>query len=163
VSWDTPERLNVPSDEFDLVYSVDVIHHITDRDAAYREAFRVLREGGRICTVTEADVMLRTRQPQSHYFPETIDVELARYPTIATLRSGMTGAGFQHLSEQVAEWAYDMTDASSFRNKVFSSLLCINENAFESGLARLEADLAHGAVPYVSMYLLLWGTKSHAV
>jgi SAM-dependent methyltransferase len=117
------EHLGVAAGQFDLIFSVDVIHHVIDRDAGYREAFRVLRKGGRACTVTESDVMLRTREPQSRYFPETIDVELARYPGIETLRTEMQRAGFDDLSEDVAEWAYEVTDATPFREKVFSSLL----------------------------------------
>ncbi len=156
------EQLNVPADQFDLVYSVDVIHHVADRAAAYREAFRVLREGGRVCTVTESEVMLRTREPQSRCFPETIDVELTRYPSIQSLWSEMRRAGFQDLSENVTEWTYELTDAAPFREKVFSSLLCISESAFQSGLASLEADLVRGAVPYVSRYVLLWGIKRPA-
>src|SRR3712207_7697189 len=37
------EGLPVPDASFDLVYSVDVIHHVGDRPAAFREAARVLR------------------------------------------------------------------------------------------------------------------------
>jgi len=153
------EQLSVATGQFDLVYSVYVIHHVTGREAFYREAFRVLRDGGHVCTVTESEMMLRTREPQSRYFPETIDVELARYPRTDNLRSEMQRGGFQDLSENVAEWAYEVTDPTPFREKVFSSLLYISEDAFESGLTRLEAALSAGVVPYVSRYVLLWGTK----
>ena len=157
------EQLSVATGQFDLVYSVDVIHHIVDREAFYREAFRVLRQGGQVCTVTESEMMLRTRDPQSRYFPETIDVELARYPRIENLRTEMQRAGFQCLSEHVAEWASEVHDTTPFREKVFSSLLYISEKAFESGLSKLEAAMAGGVVPYVSRYVLLWGTKPTGV
>ena len=157
------EQLGVAAGQFDLIFSVDVIHHVVDRDAGYREAFRVLRKGGRVCTVTESDMMLRTRDPQSRYFPETIDVELARYPSIETLRREMQRAGFENLSEDVAEWTSEVIDTAPFREKVFSSLLYISESAFDSGLARLEAAVQAGAVRYVSRYVLLWGTKVPSV
>jgi ubiquinone/menaquinone biosynthesis C-methylase UbiE len=157
------EQLSVATGQIDLIYSVDVIHHVTSREAFYCETFRVLRKGGRVCTVTESEMMLRTREPQSRYFPETIDVELARYPSIENLRTEMQRAGFQHLSEDVVEWAYEVVDSTPFREKVFSSLVYISEKAFESGLIRLEAALAGGVVPYVSRYVLLWGTKSTGV
>jgi SAM-dependent methyltransferase len=156
------ELLELPAGEFDLVYSVDVVHHVRDRNAAFREAFRVLAEGGRSCTVTDSEWMIRHREPQSVYFPETVDVEIARYPRIDVLREEMVRAGFDSLHEDVAEYAYVITDSVAYREKVFSSLLYISDEAFERGLNRLEADLAHGPIRCISRYLLLWGTKGPA-
>jgi ubiquinone/menaquinone biosynthesis C-methylase UbiE len=152
------ERLGLPDAEFDLIYSVDVIHHVRDRTAAFREAFRVLRSGGATCVVTDSEWMIRNRT-QSLYFPETIDVELARYPAIATLRAELTHAGFGALREQIVEHAYEITDAAAYRAKVFSSLLYIDEQAFERGLARLESDLLRGPVRATSRYMMLWALK----
>ena len=153
------ERLALSAEEFDLVYSVDVVHHVSDRDGAFREAFRVLQMGGLVCTVTDSEWMIRHREPQSVYFPETIDVELARYPRIDVLRSEMRRVGFDSLREEVAEYSYELTDSAAYREKVFSSLLYISEEAFHRGLARFEADLLEGPVRCISRYLLLWGTK----
>jgi len=153
------ERLLLEDQTFDLAYSVDVIHHVGDREAAFREALRVLRRGGRVCTVTDSEWMLRHRQPQSMYFPETVDVELARYPAIEVLRAEMECAGFRSMREDVAEHAYEITDAEAYRAKVFSSLLYISDEAFRRGLGRLEDDLRRGPVPGVARYLLLWGEK----
>jgi hypothetical protein len=105
--------------------------------------------------------MIRHREPQSAYFPETVDVEIARYPHIDILRAEMIGAGFESLREEVAEYSYALTDSIAYREKVFSSLLHISDEAFERGLTRLEADLTHGPIPCISRYLLLWGTKEH--
>jgi ubiquinone/menaquinone biosynthesis C-methylase UbiE len=152
------EQLDLPAEAFELVYSVDVIHHVGDREAAFREAFRVLREGGLVCTATDSEWMIRHRL-QSVYFPETIDVELTRYPSIDVLRSEMTSVGFESLSEEVAEYSYELRDSVAYREKVFSSLLYISDEAFRRGLARLEADLLRGPVRCTSRYLLLWGKK----
>jgi SAM-dependent methyltransferase len=97
------EKLDLPSSSVDLVFSVDVIHHVHDRAEAYREAFRVLRDGGRICTVTDSEWTLRHREPHAAYFPETIEIELARYPTLATLRSEMATARFDAVEEELVE------------------------------------------------------------
>lgn len=153
------ERLDMFHEDFDLIYSVDVIHHVRDRAAAFQGAFQALKSGGRICTVTDSEWIIRNRQPQSVYFPETIDVELKRYPPIPVLRSEMTRAGFSPLHEVPAEHRYEITDAAAYRAKVFSSLLYIDDDAFERGLARLEADLQRGPVQAVSRYVLVWGTK----
>ena len=153
------EALGLPAESFDLLYSVDVIHHVRDRGAAFAEAFRVLVPFAPVCVVTDSEWILRNRAPQSVYFPETVDVELRRYPPIPVLREEMTRAGFGNLREEMVERSYTITDAAAYRDKVFSSLLYIGEEAFARGLERMEDDLSRGPVRCVSRYLLLWGTK----
>jgi 2-polyprenyl-3-methyl-5-hydroxy-6-metoxy-1,4-benzoquinol methylase len=41
------ERLAVPSESFDVVYLANVVHHVEDRPALWREVHRVLTPGGR--------------------------------------------------------------------------------------------------------------------
>jgi hypothetical protein len=86
-------------------------------------------------------------------------VELRRYPPIARLRAEMADAGFTSVREEVVERTRVLTDAAGYRDKVYSSLLYIDEEAFQRGLARLEADLRDGPIHCKSRYLLLWGSK----
>ena len=153
------EKLSFTSDLFDLVFSVDVIHHVGGREEYLREAYRVLRKGGRICTVTDSEDMIRGRRPLATYFPETIDVDLRRYPRICELKELMGQAGFGGIAEATVEFPYTLTDIQAYRDRAFSSLHLISESAFERGIAQMERDLATGAIPCLSRYLLLWGTK----
>jgi ubiquinone/menaquinone biosynthesis C-methylase UbiE len=153
------EQLDFPAAQFELVYSVDVIHHVEDRAAFFREAERVLKPGGRLCTVTDSAEIIRRRRPLSSYFPETVAVELNRYPTINSLRELMTAAGFDQMLETNVEFAYALTDLQAYREKAFSSLHLILESAFQQGLARMNEDLKHGPIQCLSLYTLLWGTK----
>jgi SAM-dependent methyltransferase len=153
------EWLDLPEDYFDLVFSVDVIHHVGDRPQAFREAFRVLRTGGKVCTATDSDWIIRNRRPLATYFPETVEVDLARYPSIAGLRTCMGGAGFVDIAEQMVEFPYELTDARPYREKAFSCLRLIPEGAFRRGIEALERDLLAGPIACVSRYVLLWGMK----
>ena len=153
------ERLDFPPDLFDLVFSVDVIHHVGDRLAYFREAYRVLRTDGRVCTVTDSEWIIRHRQPLTVYFPETVEMELGRYPRIAELRDVMERVGFGEMAESTVEFAYQLTDIQAYRDKAFSSLLLIPEDAFQRGIERMEQDLSTGPIQCVPRYLLLWGTK----
>jgi ubiquinone/menaquinone biosynthesis C-methylase UbiE len=153
------EKLDFPRDFFDLVFSVDVIHHMSDYRAYFREAYRVLRLGGKVCTVTDSEWIIRHREPLAVYFPETVEVDLGRYPRIARLREVMEGVGFGKITETNVEFPYELTDIQAYRDKVFSSLHLIPEEAFRRGIERMERDLRTGPIPCVSRYLLLWATK----
>jgi SAM-dependent methyltransferase len=153
------ERLEFPPDFFDLVFSVDVIHHVGNSLAYFREAYRVLRAGGKVCTVTDSEWIIRHRQPLAIYFPETVEIELGRYPRIAELRDIMERVGFGEVTESTVESAYPLTDVQAYRDKAFSSLLLVPEAAFQRGMERMERDLRTGPIQGVSRYLLLWGTR----
>jgi hypothetical protein len=137
-----------------------VIHHVVNRPAAYRQAYRVLGAGGRVCTATDSAWIIRHRQPLSTYFPETVDLELARYPRIATLRAMMAQAGFDEMAEGTVEYPYTLTDIQIYRDKAFSALHLISEEAFRRGIARLERDLEAGPIVCMPRYTLLWGSKT---
>jgi len=152
------ERLGLERDFFDLAFSVDVIHHVANHLNYFREAFRALKPGGKLCTVTDSEWIIRNRL-MTRYFPETLDLELRRYPGMARLRLLMKSAGFIEPREQTVEFSYSLTDLTPYREKVFSALRLIPGRAFQNGLARMAADLAQGPIPAVSRYLLLWGRK----
>jgi ubiquinone/menaquinone biosynthesis C-methylase UbiE len=163
-NWDvivqgSAESLPFPDASFDLVMSTDVIHHVGDRPAFFREALRVLDHGGRIATVTDSTEDIARRRPLSSHFPETVAVEQQRYPTIGTLQAEMTAAGFQALPLGHTEMEYDLTRITAYRDRAFSSLHLIDEDAFQRGIERLDADLASGPVPSLSLYTIVWGEK----
>lgn len=154
------ERLAPTGGPFDLVFSVDVIHHVEDRAAYHREAFRVLAPGGRFCTVTDSEEIIRHRAPLATHFPETVDVELKRYPPMAGLRRMMEKAGFTGIEEETVSITFLLTDLQKYRDKAYSSLHLIAEEAFQRGIERLERDLREkGAVAANARYALLWGTR----
>ena len=153
------ERIGLADGVFDLVFSVDVIHHVTDKAALYREAERLLRPGGQVCTVTDSEEIIRRREVLSGYFPETVAVELARYPRLADLEGWMAAAGLVSRGAAVVEEPYEISSAQPFRDRAFSSLHLIAEEAWLAGLERLERDLAQGPVRGMSRYACLWGRK----
>jgi SAM-dependent methyltransferase len=157
------ESLAFPSSTFDLVFSVDVIHHVHDRSAYFQEAERVLRAGGQVCTVTDSGWVIRHRQPLAVYFPETVDADLARYPTLDELRAAMTEAGFEGIQEHTVEFQGEVTDLGPYRDRAYSCLRLISDEAFRRGLARMEADARAGPIAWVPRYSLLWGTRTEGI
>jgi ubiquinone/menaquinone biosynthesis C-methylase UbiE len=123
------EELSFADGAFDLIFSVDVIHHVGDKAAFYREAARVLRPGGQVCTVTDSADMIRRREILSGYFPETIEIELARYPRIAQLEAWMDEAGLETSRVVAVKEPYEITSAEPFRDRAYSSLRLIPAEA----------------------------------
>lgn len=140
------EDLPLPDRTFDLAFSVDVIHHVQRRDEAAREAFRVLQPGGVAVIVTESEDDIRQRMPQVTYFPETIDVELARYPALDVIERELVDAGFQVAEPISVSMPHVIDDLRAYRDKAFSSLHLIPDAAFEAGIARMERDLRQGSI-----------------
>jgi ubiquinone/menaquinone biosynthesis C-methylase UbiE len=153
------ESLPFPDNSFDLVMTTDVIHHIRDRHAHFREAMRVLRPGGRIVAVTDSHDDIRRRRPLSSHFPETVEVELRRYPPLSALFREMDEAGFTDRRTVQVVYDYELDNIDAYRERAFSSLLLIDDEAFARGISRLTADLAHGPILCRSLYTLIWGTR----
>ncbi len=152
-------HLGFADNSFDLVFSVDVIHHIEAKADFYKEAYRLLVPGGRLCTMTDSEELIRNSMVLSRYFPETVPVNIARYPTVNEHREWMTRAGFREFSEAVVSHPVTVTDSGCYASKANSTLHMIPAHAFEHGLMRLERDLAAGPVTGLRRYLGLWGTK----
>jgi len=153
------EKLDFSQSFFDMVFSVDVIHHLSSQLDFFREAYRVLNSHGRICTVTDSEWIIRHREPLSVYFPETVEIELKRYPRIEQLKRIMIQVGFGEVKETMVEFAYELRSAQAYRDKAFSSLHLISKEAFEVGIERMERDLQSGPIRCTSRYSLLWGNK----
>jgi hypothetical protein len=125
----------------------------------FKSAWRTLKPGGRICTVTDSESIIRNRQPLTEYFPATVEIELRRYPHTDMLRAEMTGAGFCQQCEESVEFAYPLTDCTAYRAKAYSALHLIPQEDFERGIAHMEHDLRHSPIACASRYVLLWGIK----
>ena len=151
--------LNFEDNFFNFVFSVDVIHHLEQIPPYFSEIFRILKPGGLICTVTDSDEIIRNRRPLAFYFPETIAVDLERYPSTILLRKRMEDTGFRNIQQIRVEFPYELTDIQAYKDKAYSCLHLISDESYQHGLNRMETDLAQGPIQGNSLYLLLFGKK----
>jgi ubiquinone/menaquinone biosynthesis C-methylase UbiE len=154
------ENTDLTDIQFDFVFSVDAIHHFHDRVRAFSEINRLLSEKGTICIATDSEEIIRNRTPLSVYWPETIEIELARYPQMNTLEIELRDAGFADLREQEVRAVYLLSDLTPYQAKVFSCLRLLSEETFQHGLERLKKDLTNMPISSVSRYHLLWAKRS---
>jgi ubiquinone/menaquinone biosynthesis C-methylase UbiE len=141
---------------FDLIFCVDAVHHLRDRVLAFRVANRLLSSGGRFCIATDSEEIIRARKPLSEYWPETIEVDLNRYPRIDVLKAELGEAGFLTVWQQKVYSKDWLSDISSYKARVFSCLRLLPEQSYQRGLAQLRADFAQGPVLQTSQYAVLW-------
>ncbi|MGC8718304.1 MAG: hypothetical protein ACP5RW_09945, partial [bacterium] len=67
--------------------------------------------------------------------------------------------GFKNINEDMVEYYYKLEDIQAYKNKVFSSLNLISEEAFQRGINRMEEDLKKGPIQCVSRFSLVWGER----
>jgi SAM-dependent methyltransferase len=146
--------------QFDFVFSVDAIHHFHDRVRAFSEINRLLSERGTICIATDSEEIIRNRTPLSVYWPETIEIELARYPRMETLETELRDTGFADLRQEEVRAVYQLSDLTPYQAKVFSCLRLLSEETFRRGLERLKKHVRNRPISSVSRYHLLWPKRS---
>jgi len=154
---DSAEELPFEDGFFDLVFSINVIHHLQNTIAYFQEVLRVLKPHGIICTATDSERKIRNRKPLAEYWPATVDIDLKRYPSLAALRQQMDVVGFIDIRDYEIQEPFEVTDIAPYREKAFSCLHLISEEEYLSGLLHLEADLKVGPVQGVTEFILLWG------
>jgi ubiquinone/menaquinone biosynthesis C-methylase UbiE len=152
------------SDEtFEFVYMTEVVHHLPDAERAINEIFRVLRNGGSLCIVTQSHKQIEGRMT-SRFFPATIKVDQARYPDIDVLESWLLAAGFNRVI--LREYAFRPVRLgedylTTVSKHGYSMLHKISDDDFNRGLIELRAAYQRGEkLTYSAGYTFVWGFKS---
>ena len=153
------ENLKFAAAFFDFVFSVDVIHHIGDRIRYFSQAYRVLRPGGLLATLTDSEETIPKRMPLTFYFPDTVEPELKRYPDVKEMKQYSSEVGFQVEGEEIVENPYVLDNMESYRRKTFSCLNLIPEESFRRGIEKMSRDLEAGPIQCVSRHFSLWNRK----
>jgi SAM-dependent methyltransferase len=145
-----------------LVFNVDVIHYITDLPTFFQEAWRVLQPGGTLLIATDAEADLR-RRSLTQFFPEILEHELARYPTLDALQRAAATAGFAPANGESVTGSHPITDEqlANLAAQCSSALRLISPAALATGLARVRAAQGAGE-PWHSCYTVYQYTKLQA-
>lgn len=132
---------------FDFVYCVNVLHHVNDRNACFREARRVLRDGG-IAAVIAIDPARIDSWFVYDYFDGARAIDLARYATLERIASMLESAGFHDVVTMEVErarfsWTAGEVLSSPLAARESNSLLALlPDEVFAQGLERIRVSAA---------------------
>jgi ubiquinone/menaquinone biosynthesis C-methylase UbiE len=149
----------LPNAAFDIVFSRAVIHHLPDIAAAFTEAFRTLKPGGKLIVQdrTVEDVLhpASSRHLRGYFFeafPRLLDVQRERRPDTASITKALRGSCFKHIaSVPLAETrrTYHSLDElqDDLRQRTGRSILhALSDVELEALIAHISADV-EGAFP----------------
>ncbi len=142
--------LPFPALSFDFVSCQFAFHHFRAKAGMLREAFRVLRSGGRfvlrnLCPQESADWLCY------RYFPEARIADLKDFWPPEAVTAVMEGAGFTAVTADYEHLRREQNLSAIIeivrRRDTCSQLLAIPDDAYEAGVRRLERKLADGSAP----------------
>jgi len=148
-----------PADDadVDLVYAVDVLHHLENYDRFFAESARVLRRDGHLVAITDAAEDLRDRT-LAQLFPTTVAVNMERYPSVDGLVDLAARLGLRLVSRTTARGHIEMDERimGTLAARSISELRLIPDDEYREGVARAEKLRAAGETWLSQTTVLDW-------
>ncbi|GMW02891.1 MAG: hypothetical protein AMXMBFR84_40270 [Candidatus Hydrogenedentota bacterium] len=147
----------------DMIYSVFMLHHLSDLTPFFSECTRVLRRGA-LAVVTSPYSFLESH-PMNHYFPSFARVDKARFQSEESVHAAFSAAGFQRLKGIIVKsepCPIDKAYVNKVADKFISTYALLPAGEFERGLADLRRDVeARGCLEPLLEWeaLVVWGVR----
>lgn len=134
---------------FDVIYMIDVIHHIKDIKTMFENIYRVLRKEGTVFIFTDSYENIRKRLT-TKYFPETLEVEFNRYQSTEEIVEAMKENSFNNIKADNLDVGCDEEAGEKLikiaEKQGYSMFNLISQEAINRGIERLKEDLKKGKV-----------------
>ena len=136
---------------FDVVCCVNAFHHFASPDRALAESWRVLRPGGVFLSIGMDPHENRDRWSLYDFFPETLPLDLARFPSRARRIAWLEAANFVNPSVSVAEHlksssTFDEALADGIIERTYTSqLTLLTDEQYAAGVSRIRDEAARNA------------------
>ncbi len=138
-----------------VAFVVDVLHHLADYETFFAEVARVLEPCGTFVAVTDSEENMRKRS-LTRFFPEILEVERARYPSLEQLDAAAARAGLRRSATSLAEGEVELDDAfvAKLEAKCSSAMRLIPGACHRRGIERVRAARERGE-RWLSSYSVL--------
>ena len=133
---------------FDLLYSVDAIHHFGDHKKFVAEAFRILKPGGAFATIGHDPHEGTTKWYAYDYFDTVFDTDIRRYPSGESMIEWMKRTGFENASTRTVEHIRNIHVGDAILRDPFlkqnatSQLALLDQETYDTGVKRIKHALA---------------------
>lgn len=136
------EQIPFAGQLFNAVLLIEVVHLLEDLRPVINETYRVLTPSGTICIVTQSHQQIEERTT-SYFFPETVMIEKARYPTIDEIKMALKTIGFGMIHSDIIslDALIDWEFYQAVSRRAFSMLHLIDDDCLEKGLLALSESL----------------------
>ncbi|MBZ9685594.1 class I SAM-dependent methyltransferase [Clostridium estertheticum] len=136
---------------FDVIYMVDVLHHIKDINTMLKNIYRILKKEGKIFIFTDSYENIKNRLT-TKYFPETLEVELERYQSTEEIFEAMKDNGFHSIKADNLDIGYEEEAGEKLikiaETQGYSMFNLISQEAINRGIERLNEDLKKANISY---------------
>jgi ubiquinone/menaquinone biosynthesis C-methylase UbiE len=142
-------QLPYRDNSFDLLYSVDAVHHFGNHRAFVSEAFRVLKPGGAFTTIGHDPHEGTTNWYVYDYFDNVFETDLRRYPSGYSLRKWMEENGFEDISSRTVEHIQNVHVGVGILRDPFlkqnatSQLALLSKDVYDAGVERIKLAIAN--------------------
>lgn len=132
------EYFPYPDKMFELEFMVDVIHHITKPDICFKEAERTMKGNGVLIIVTDS-LNDMNRRSLTKYFPEILEIEIDRYPSIDELNLFANANGFKLMEAKQLQGTAELTDEfiTNLEQKCSSAMRLMPDEMHGKGMKRV--------------------------
>jgi ubiquinone/menaquinone biosynthesis C-methylase UbiE len=151
---------------FDLVLYVNAFHHFAAPETALRETFRVLRPGGTLLSIGLDPHEHNSRWYIYDFFPATLTLDQARFPSCTQRRQMLQAAGFTNVSVYVAEhlrFSQSLDDAlrdGVIKQSFTSQLLVLSLKDYREGMRQIRYAASEDQAFRLEVDLMLYATTA---
>jgi ubiquinone/menaquinone biosynthesis C-methylase UbiE len=129
----------------DLMFCINVLHHLSGYERFFIEAHRGLRSRGKLFLFTDSREDITSRS-LAQFFPETVSINLLRYPLIEDLIRMAEASGLSLLCQARAAGYLPLDDRlmDLLRRRGISELRLLPDDVHTNGIQRAEEARTRG-------------------